>query len=129
VSLDRLIDTGTGDVQPAAAGGFVVDDVLANQIILSFNIALGSWEGAPTRGHRFNELAREIDTVETRGRVGDFAHQAVQWLLDSGALSSIEVDVMSYAPGVVAFEARCYPPSSTKPLANIGLQFVTVGGG
>lgn len=128
MALDRLIDPVTGDVQSAPAGGFVLDEDLANKVVLSYLIPLGSWEGDPTFGHRFNELARAIDTIETRKRVGDFALQAVQWLLASGELAEVDVEVRSYGPGVVAFQALCFKPGEKNPLAGVGLQFVPVGG-
>lgn len=131
MSTDRLINPTTGDVQDGPAGGFVEYDELANQIIMSYEIELGSWEGDPLLGHRFAELARALDTVETRGRIADFAVEAVQWLLDLGALSRIEVDVVDgsvYGPGIVAFQPRCYAPGAAKPVAGVGLQLVSVGG-
>lgn len=134
MSLDRLLATNVGgvqglhDIQDGPAGGFVEADELANKIIMSYSIEIGSWEGDPTLGHGFAELARAIDTVETRQRLGDLAVAAVQWLLDSGELSSIEVDVMTYAPGIVAFRPRCYQPGSKRPIGGVGLQLVSVGG-
>jgi phage gp46-like protein len=129
VSSDRLINPETGDVQDAPGGGFVEDDELANQIIFSYSIELGTWEGDRTMGHRFAELARATDTPETQARLKDLAAEPVQWLLDLGLLSRIEVDVMTFGPGIVAFQPRCYAPSAKKPVAGIGLFKVSVGGG
>lgn len=129
MSVDRLIDPETGDVQDAAGGGYVEDDELANMVIFSYSIDLGSWEGDRTMGHRFAELARAIDTVETRARLKDLAAEPVQWLLDLGLLSRIEVDVMTFGPGIVAFQPRCYAPGARKPVAGVGLFKVSVGGG
>ena len=131
MSLDRLIDPISGDVQDAPGGRFVEDDEVANMIILSYSIDLSSWEGDPLLGHRFAELQREIISVETLQRVHDFAVEAVQWLLDLGLLDRIEVDVMEgidYGPGIVAFQPRCYRAGASKPVAGVGLQYVSVGG-
>lgn len=125
--LARLIDPLTGDVQSAAGGVFVVAPDLASKILFSYSIALGSWEGDPTMGHRLDELAQEIDTVETRQRVKDLAAEAVEWLIKSGELSSVEVDVQSVGAGIVAFQPRCYAPGSSSPVPGIGL--ISIGGG
>lgn len=125
---DRLIDIVTGDVQAAADGKFVMTDDLANKIILSYSIPLGSWEGDPTLGERIStELARAVDTVETRERLRDLAAEPVQWLVDAGELDRVEVDVVSIDNGVVAFQPRCYAPGTSTPVAGVGL--ISIGGG
>lgn len=129
---DRKLDPVTEDFIAAPRGGFLLCDVIENQIAFSYLIEYGSWEGDPTLGHRFKELARAVNTVENRNRLRDLAKQAVQWLLDSGALDSVEVTVddttSAASMGLVPWEVD-YTLPNAKPSRKAGPFLIPVGGG
>lgn len=125
---DRRIDPVNEDFVSAAGGAFESSDNIENQIAFSYSIPVGSWEGDPTLGHRFDELARATNTQENRNRLNDLAGQAVQWLLDLGSLASIEVFNEVISPDGVAFEVDYYLPGDNKP-RRAGPFLVPVGAG
>jgi len=128
VSDDRKLDPVTEDFLDDVAGAFKQADVIENQIAFSYLIPQGSWEGDPTLGHRFNELARAVNSQENRNRLRDLAKQAVQWLIDLGAIDSVEIfDEVINSDGV-AFEVDYYLPGVPKP-KKAGSFLVPVGGG
>lgn len=128
MSDDRKLDPVTEDFIAASAGGFEQCDVIENQIAFSYLIEYGSWEGDPLLGHRFKELARATNTVENRNRLRDLAKQAVQWLIDLGALASVEITDEVIDKDGVAFEVDYYVPNS-KTARKAGPFLIPVGGG
>jgi phage gp46-like protein len=124
---DRKLDPVTEDFVDADNGAFEQADVVENKIAFSYLIPVGSWEGDPDLGHRFNELAQATDTVEDRNLLRDFAEQAVQWLIDGGELDHTVVAVESIGSGRVAFEVDYYLPGSDRPKKQVFL--VPVGAG
>lgn len=128
MSIDRKIDPVSEDFVDAPAGAFAQADPIENQIAFSYLIPVGSWEGDPLLGHRFNELARATNTVENRNRLRDLAKQAVQWLIDLGALASIEVTSEVISDDGVAFEVDYYLPGAKKP-RRAGPFLIPVGAG
>jgi phage gp46-like protein len=125
--LDRVMDPVTGDLQSAAAGAWRVDDVLLNKLIMSYTIDRGTFEGDPEMGHRFAELNRATNSEDTRRRLADLVVDAVQWLIDSGELSKVEVDVQPYTSESLAFVAKHYPADDGEAF-KIGPFFVPLGG-
>jgi phage gp46-like protein len=125
--VDRTIDPTTSDYVAAVRGGFLTGDPVDTKVVMAYGTALGSWEGDPFFGHRFEELARAIDTVETRGQVRSFAIEAVQFLVDSGELVSADAIVESFGPGQVAFMAVLVKPGQ-KSAKKVGPFLVAVGG-
>lgn len=128
MSDDRKLDPVTEDFVDAPAGAFVPCDVIENQIAFSYLIPVGSWEGDPLLGHGFNELARAVNTVENQNRLRDLAKQAVQWLLDLGALDSVEISSEVIGTDGVAFEVDYYLPGATTP-KKAGPFLIPVGAG
>jgi phage gp46-like protein len=112
MSDDRKLDPVTGDFIDEDAGAFELCDALENKIAFSYLIAAGSWEGDPTLGHGFDELARALNTQENRNRLRDLAKQAVQWLVDGGELDHVDVFDEQIGSTGVAFEVNYYPPQS-----------------
>lgn len=125
---DRKLDEVTGDFRDAAKGAFESCDDIENQIAFSYMIEVGSWEGDPLLGHRFKELARATNTQENRNRLRDLAKQAVQWLIDLGALTSVEVTCEVLQADGVAFEVD-YTVAGDKTARRAGPFFVPVGAG
>jgi phage gp46-like protein len=128
MSDDRQLDPVTGDFVDAPGGAFAQCDVIDNQIAFSYLLPVGSWEGDPTLGHGFNDLARAQNTQENRNRLGDLARLAVQWLIDLGAVESVDVTVEAIGADGVAFEVDYYTPGSTTP-RSAGKFLVPVGAG
>lgn len=128
MSDDRKLDPVTEDFISDGKGGFVGCDVIENQIAFSFLIEYGSWEGDPTLGHRFAELAKATNTVENQNRLRDLAQQAVQWLIDNGSLASVEVTVEVIGTDGVAFEVD-YTLPNAKTTKRAGPFLIAVGGG
>jgi phage gp46-like protein len=124
---DRRLDPVTADFVDDEEGGFELCDVIDNKVAFSYSIAAGSWEGDPTLGHRFNELANATDTQANRNRLADLAAQAVQWLIDGGELESVDVTVERLKPGAVAFQVDYYVPNQIQPRRRAFL--VPVGAG
>lgn len=125
---DRRLDPVTGDFVSAPAGAFESCLDIENQIAFSYCIPVGSWEGDPELGHRFDELARTTDTSENRNRLRDLALRAVDWLVDLGLLERVEVDVDSYKAGAAAFQVDYYTPGSTRA-RKAGPFLVSLGAG
>jgi phage gp46-like protein len=125
---DRRLDPVTGDFVDGDAGGFESCDDIENQIASSFLIERGSWEGDPELGHRFAELENATDTAENRARLRDLARDAVQWLVDDGKLSHVDVTVEQFDAGGVAFQVDYYIPGSDKPRP-AGPFLVAIGAG
>lgn len=128
MSDDRRLDPVTEDFIDDSAGGFEPCDVIENQIAFSYLIEYGSWEGDPTLGHKFKELARATNTVENRNRLRDLAKQAVQWLVDLGSLDSVEISDEVIGTDGVAFEVDYYLPNA-KTARKAGPFLIPVGGG
>lgn len=128
MSVDRKLDPVTEDFVDATAGAFLEVDAIENQIAFSYLIEQGAWEGDPDLGHRFKELARVTNTVENRNRLRDLARQAVQWLIDTGAIESIEITDEVIGADGVAFEVDYYLPNQ-KTARRAGPFLVPVGGG
>lgn len=112
---DRRIDPTTGDFVSAAKGGFATSDDIENQVAFSFLVERGSWEGDPELGHRFAELAREVDTQANRRRFADLAVDAVRWLIDAGKLDHVDVTVESWGAGIVVFQIDYFTPGTPAP--------------
>lgn len=112
---DRYLDPVTGDFEAAAKGAFESSEDIENMIAFSYLVPLGSWEGDPLLGHRFDELARATDTSENRNRLRDIAKDAAKWLVDLGLISTLDVTVESYGAGKVAFQIDYYVPESKLP--------------
>jgi phage gp46-like protein len=128
MSNDRTLDPVTEDFIDADAGAFDESDGTQNQIAFSYLVEYGSWEGDPTLGHRFKELARARNTIEDRNRLRDLAKKAVQWLIDLEILESVEVTVESISAAGVAFEVDYYVPNSNIS-RKAGPFLIPVGGG
>ncbi len=128
MNLDRQIDPVTLDYVNSTTkpGAFEEVDVLENQIVISFFVALTEWEGDPDTGNRFGELARATDTAENRKRLEDLAKDALRWLVDDGSLETVNVLVEQFRPGGVAFQVDAYKPGKRvrEPLPTL---FVPVG--
>lgn len=84
-------------------------------VAFSYSIAVGSWEGDPTLGHRFDELADATDTQENRNRLRDLAKIAVDWIVKLGLLVRVEAFAESLGGGAVAFEVDLYKPNVKLP--------------
>jgi phage gp46-like protein len=125
-NLDRVIDPVTRDFVDAAAGGFVLADAVRNKLYLSFTLARGTWEGDPGLGHRFGELARVGLTDEVSLRLHDLVIDAAQWLLDSGELVQLDVEVNVVSRQQLAFAATATPPSG--PAFDMGPLLISIGG-
>lgn len=128
MSTDRKLDPTAADFVNAPAGAFLTADVIENQIAFSYMIPLGSWEGDPTLGHGFNELARATNTIENQLRLRDLAKQAVQWLIDLGAIDSVDVSEEQIGTDGVAFEVDYTVAGVFTPI-KAGTFLVPVGGG
>jgi phage gp46-like protein len=113
---DRKIDPVTLDYVDDGRGGFVECDVLENQIVISFSVAFGSWEGDPTLGHRLGELARAVDSDLNRRRMADLGREALAWLVADGSLESVECIVEQYDRGKVAFQVIAYRLGEESPV-------------
>jgi len=125
---DRLLDPVAEDFVAAAGGGFAPSEDVDNMIAFSYLIAQGSWEGDPTLGHGFNELANATDTQENRNRLRDLAAQAVAWIVKLGLLSKVETFAESFGGGRVAFQVDVYKPGQRFPV-KAGPFLVSVGAG
>lgn len=125
---DRRLDPVTGDFVSASGGRFESCPDLDNQVAFSYSIAVGSWEGDPTLGHRFDELANATDTQENRNLLRDLAELAVDWLVTLGKLVKAVATVESWGGGVVAFQVDLYKPGQKFP-TKAGPFFVSVGAG
>lgn len=128
MSDDRRLDPVTEDFVAALNGAFEGCDVIENQIAFSYLIEFGSWEGDPTLGHKFKQLAKATNTAENRNLLRDLAKQAVQWLLDSGALASVEITDEVIGADGVAFEVDYYVPNA-KTARKAGPFLIPVGAG
>lgn len=128
MSDDRKLDPVTGDFVDGPAGSFMGCDVIENQIAFSYSNPLGSWEGDPTLGHGFNELARATNTVENQNRLKDLAKQAIQWLLDLGVVDSVDVSEEQIGTDGVSFEVDYTQPGVITP-KKAGPFLIPVGGG
>lgn len=126
MSRARKLDPITRDFSTTASRQYQqASSPLENKLVMAYSVALGAWEGDPGIGHRFGELAREKDTVETRSRLGDLAVEAAAWLIAAGDLDRVEVTVESFAPGKLAFEVVAFPPAQQPPVT-VGPFFVPV---
>jgi phage gp46-like protein len=126
---DRLLDPVTADFVDAPGGGFEPCDDIDNMIAFSYSIPIGSWEGDPQLGHRFDELANATNTVDNRNRLRDLATLAVQWIIDLGLLDSVDVIVEEIGDrgDAVAFEVDRYKPGAQRA-KRLGPFLVPVGG-
>lgn len=125
---DRRLDPATGDFVAASRGAFESCDDIENQIAFSYCIEVGSWEGDPELGHRFAELDGATNTTQNQNRLRDLAAAAVQWLIDLGRLTKVEVRVESYKPDAAAFQVDYYTPGSNSP-RKAGPFLVALGAG
>lgn len=112
---DRRLDPVSGDFVSAPGGAFESCADVDNMVAFSFSIAVGSWEGDPELGHRFDELANAIDTQEDRNRLRDLAALAVAWIVKLGLLAKVETFAESLGGGAVAFEVDLYKPNVKLP--------------
>jgi phage gp46-like protein len=112
---DRKLDPVTADFVDESRGAFEQCDSVENKVAFSYLIPVGSWEGDPALGHRFDELANATDTQANRNLLRDFARQAVQWLIDGGELDRVEVIVERLKPSAVAFQVDYYLPGKAQP--------------
>lgn len=124
---DRKIDPITLDYVDDGKGGFVEVDVLENQIVLSFSVDAGLWEGDPTFGHRLRELSRAVDSDLNRRRLADLGREALVWLVENGSLSSVECVVESFGFGKVAFQVNAFRAGEESPVP-LPSFLVSVGG-
>lgn len=127
MTLDRKIDPVTLDYVSDGRGGFVEVDVVENQIVVSFSVAFGEFEGDATLGHRLGELARATDSDLNRRRMADLAREALAWLVEDGSLESVAVVVESYDRGKVAFQVSAYRPGQSAAIP-LPAFLVSVGG-
>lgn len=87
--MDFGIETSTGQ------GEMTYDPVtdIRNNIYLSLEVRRGSFFARPGFGSRLHLLSREKNTARTAAIARDYCREALQWLLDSGRASAIEVTV------------------------------------
>lgn len=64
-------------------------DSIANNIWLSLNVRRGSFFALPEFGHRFDLLKKNV--VRAPALAEQLAAEALQWLLDTGRATSIEL--------------------------------------
>lgn len=83
--IDYQLDT---DLQTMAPG-----DSLLTNVRLSWSIPKGSWWADPTFGHRFRELTKALPRYEALAV--EYARQALQWLLNNGRLTAIDLTAMA----------------------------------
>jgi phage gp46-like protein len=67
------------------------DDQVMNNIFLSLSITKGTFFARPDFGMR--PLTREKNTDQTAALAREYCLEALQWLLDSGKVTAIEVAV------------------------------------
>jgi len=64
---------------------------IINNIYLSLAVEKGSFFANPDFGSRLHLLKRAKNTVRTEQLARDYCREALQWLIDSGRATSIEV--------------------------------------
>lgn len=124
--VGRKIDPASGDYV-RAGGKFVFTDPLELKIALSVTLPLGSWEGDPLIGHELAKLSRALDTDETLLLAEQILESALRWLVVSGELERVEVEVQRFEEQVFAFQTKCFPPGRQQAL--VRQWEVSVGGG
>ena len=90
---DYQINYETGDLIYAGGDLAVRSDIL-NEIYLSLKIRLGSWYGNPARGSQLYTLKKMIvgGPDDTATRAKEMCQNALQWIVDAGRATSIDVE-------------------------------------
>lgn len=109
------------------AGGFLTDDGLGTCLLISLftDRRADAEEGLPAaerrgwvgdalsdlEGDRYGShlwlLKRDKESEETRLRAEEYAAAALQWMLDDGVATSIEVEAQWVARGVLGLRVTC----------------------
>jgi phage gp46-like protein len=79
------------DSRGLAAMTFGKSETMINNIYLSLMVKKGSFFYDPTFGSRLHELGREKNTPATARKAEDYCREALQWLLDTGKATLINV--------------------------------------
>jgi len=79
------------DNRGQAAMTFDKETTIVNNIYLSLMVKKGSFFYDTTFGSRLHELAREKNTPGTARKAEDYCREALQWLLDTGKATRIDV--------------------------------------
>lgn len=79
------------DSRGLAAMTFDKAETMINNIYLSLIIEKGSFFYDPTFGSRLHELKREKNTPATARKAEDYCREALQWLLDTGKATRIDI--------------------------------------
>ena len=70
-------------------------------------------------GSRLWLLKREKQTEETRIRAEEYAREALEWMVDDGLVSAIEVEAAWVAPGMLGLRLRFDGGSDVAPLVEM----------
>lgn len=81
------IDNRTG----LAAMTFTKATTLMNNVFLSLMVKRGSFFADPSFGSRLHLLQRAKNTETTKRLAEDYAREALQWMLDTGKVTNIDV--------------------------------------
>jgi phage gp46-like protein len=79
------------DSRGQAAMTFDKAETIVNNVYLSLMVRKGSFFYDPAFGSRLHELQREKDTAGTPRKAEDYCREALQWLLDSGKATKVDV--------------------------------------
>jgi len=79
------------DSRGQAAMTFGKSETMINNIYLSLMVKKGSFFYDPTFGSRLHELQREKNTPSTARKAEDYCREALQWLLDAGKATRIDI--------------------------------------
>jgi phage gp46-like protein len=88
--MDFAIEIATD----GSAGGemtFEKAEDIMNNIYLSLMVRRGSWFQNPDFGSRLHLLTRAKNTAQTQALAEDYYREALQWLIDCGRATKIEV--------------------------------------
>jgi phage gp46-like protein len=80
---------------PALELDHAADTTITNNIYLSLMVPQGSWFHNPEFGSRLHLLRREKNTERTAYLAREYCREALQWLLDSGRATAIDITVQS----------------------------------
>lgn len=87
--MDFAIETMAGRGQMT----FTAAETILNNIYLSLMVKKGGWFFNPAFGSRLHELARAKNTDQTAELAKEYCREALQWIIDAGRATTIEVDV------------------------------------
>lgn len=73
---------------------------IGNNVWLSLMVPLGGFFARPGFGSRLHELAREKNTERARALAVQYAREALQWLVDLGRATAVDVAAERAESGV-----------------------------